>query len=123
DRAGLIDAGNLEAIFSAYEGGATSQPDTAQAAVRFLAADGHLLKRSALPAISGTGALRSESLVASLPRGTRTIKILLLATNASGTYNNAYFDRVSVILRPIYPVADGYGLAHIAPAAGFGGMV
>ena len=36
---------------------------------------------------------------------------------ASGTFNNAYFDRVSLTLSPIYPVADGYGLAHIAPAA------
>jgi hypothetical protein len=98
-----IDGGGVRATLSAYLGGYASQPDAAAVGAAFLDASDTQLATVAIGPVSAadrksktTLLLRSAS--AAVPKGTRKIRVVLTATRGDGTYNDGYFDNVSLQL-------------------------
>ena len=98
-----IDAGGVQAKLSAYLGGYTSQKDAAMVDAVFLSATdtqlGTVRVGPVMPADrQNKTTLVLRSATAAVPKGTTKIKVVLTSTRADGTYNDGYFDNISLEL-------------------------
>lgn len=95
----VIDTGKIRYAFSVYLGGWESQPDYAQAQLKFLpsGATHQLGPVTNLQRKSNTG-LWLRLVMGYIPKGTRSAQITLLSTRFVGTSNDGYIDNVSLIL-------------------------
>lgn len=97
-RASAIDAGRVQIDFRLNMGTYDSQPDTAVAVVNSYASSGALIEETIRISTTHTnGEMRGLGGGDRLPAGTRTLRVLLFSQNTQG-YCDAYFDRVSVVL-------------------------
>lgn len=94
-----IDTGKLRYAFSAYLGGWQSQPDYAQAQLKFLPSGAtHRLGPITRVQRRDQSGLWLRLVIGYIPKGTRSAQITLLSTRFSGTSNDGYIDNVSLIL-------------------------
>ena len=98
-----IDAGGVQAKLSAFLGGYASQPDLPTMDAVFLDATGIQLGTARLGPVTAADrqsktTLLSRSGAAAVPKGTRTIKVVLTATRGDGSYDDGYFDNISLEL-------------------------
>jgi hypothetical protein len=111
-----IDAGSVRAELSAALGGAASEPDSGRVAVQFRSSDGVPIGTQLVvgPVTAedrgGQTKLLSRSASASVPAGTRQVRVVLLASG-TGPSNDAYFDNVALAFpgaaQPVVPVGGG----------------
>jgi hypothetical protein len=100
--AGTIDTGTLKFTFSAWLGGTGSQNDTASVVAHFLnAANGEIGTAQLAPVTAADRGNVTELLlrerIDNMPALTRSIRIELIATRATGE-NDGYADNISFIL-------------------------
>jgi len=98
-----IDAGGVQAKLSAYLGGYASQRDAAMVDAVFLSATDAQLGSVRVGPVGPTDRQGKTTLVlrsaaASVPKGTTKIKVVMTSTRADGTYNDGYFDNISLEL-------------------------
>jgi hypothetical protein len=103
--AGVIDAGIATYALSAFLGGSTGQDDTMILSLTFNAASGESVGTATVngPTAAQRGgqtALLLRSRSGTVPAGTRTINIAVVANRTSGvgTYNDGYADNISLRL-------------------------
>jgi hypothetical protein len=98
-RNAAIDAGRLKLNVAAWLGNWDGQRDSARVAVDFLDAGGDVLGTIRTVAVSVTGSTFSrKTATGTLPKGTRQVKVILLAARGDGIYCDGYFDNVDVRL-------------------------
>jgi hypothetical protein len=100
-----IDSGGVAATLSAALGGFESQQDSATVSAAFLAAGGRRLGRLSIAPVSesdrgGATGLLARTASATVPQGTRTIHVVIVATRVEGTYDDGYVDNVALSLAP-----------------------
>ena len=100
----LVDINRVTANLSGWLGGFLSQPDPGTVQAFFLRADGGQLGSVRIGPITPDERGRDLKFVqktasAPVPAGTRSIRVLLTAVQAEGTYDDAYFDNLDVDLR------------------------
>ena len=98
-----IDAGGVQAKLSAYLGGYTSQRDAGMVDATFLNATDAALGSVQVGPVGPADRQNKTTLVqrtasAEVPKGTTKIKVVLTSTRADGTYNDGYFDNISLEL-------------------------
>jgi hypothetical protein len=98
-----IDEGRVTMALSAMVGGYNGQEDSASVFATALNADGRELRTLTLPPVTleernATTTLLSRAATAAVPRGTRSVTVRLVATNAGSNYNDGYVDNVSLTL-------------------------
>ncbi|HEX8256944.1 MAG TPA: Ig-like domain-containing protein, partial [Allosphingosinicella sp.] len=101
--AARIDGGDMIANMSGFFGGFMAQEDTMTMTVRFLDANGDELDSAELGGPSAADRGNETKLLpyagaASIPVGTRTIEVVLSATNSEGDSTDGYADRLSLTL-------------------------
>jgi uncharacterized protein (TIGR03437 family) len=97
DEASGIDAGQRTAQLQGYLGGYQPEGDNAQVRAEFLNASGTVLG-SALTLGPATGSLQLLTTSGAVPAGTRSIRVTLLSTRVGGSYNEGFFDNLSLAL-------------------------
>lgn len=97
DEATGIDAGQRTAQLQAYLGGYQPEGDNARVSAEFLTPGGTVLG-SALTLGPVTGSLQLLSTAGAVPAGTRSIRVTMISTRVGGTYNEGYFDNLSLVL-------------------------
>jgi hypothetical protein len=102
--AARIDAGSVTAVLSGALGGYSSQTDMLVISATFLGAAGNKLGVLRLPAVTAAQrhlvtTLLARSASAIVPRGTRTIRVSLVATRNAGGYNDGYADNLGLVLK------------------------
>jgi hypothetical protein len=98
-----IDAGDATASLSAHLGGVGTQDDAAKVDATFLAADGATLGTLTVGPVfdaerGGATTLVAKSASATVPAGTRAIRVRITATRAGGSYNDGYADNIRLTL-------------------------
>ncbi len=99
-----IDAGGVTYTLSGWLGGYGSYSGQAVVTASFLGANGNLLGTPALlsgataAARNDKNAFLAESATGTLPKGTRSIAVLLQFIDTSGSYNIGYADNLSLTL-------------------------
>lgn len=96
-RNAAIDRGSLKATISAQLAGYDKQGDNARVMGQFLDKDGKVIGKFQTAAVSATDErYRLKSATASIPPGTRKIRVTMIATWVEGLYNDAYFDNLDL---------------------------
>lgn len=98
-----IDAGGVQVKLSAYLGGYASQPDAGIVDAAFLSATDAQLGTVRVGPVTPADRQNKTTLVlrsatAAVPKGTTKIKVVLTSTRLDGTYNDGYFDNISLEL-------------------------
>lgn len=94
-----IDRGNLKATISAQLAGYDTQGDNARVVGQFLDKDGKVIGKFQTAAVSATDErYRLKSATATIPAGTRKIRVTMVATWVEGLYNDAYFDNLGLVI-------------------------
>ena len=98
-----IEAGGVQAKLSAYLGGYTSQKDAGMVVATFLNAGDAPLGTVKVGPVTPADRQSKTTLVlreatASVPQGTTKITVVLTSTRSDGTYNDGYFDNISLVL-------------------------
>lgn len=100
---GLVDRGKLRATLSGYIGGFATQNDSLIATAIFRSQAGKRLGSIRIGPVTAaarnnaTGMLLQKA-TASVPKQTRSIRIVLGATRLGGAYNDGYADNLSLTL-------------------------
>lgn len=100
---GLIGSGKAKAKLSGNLGGFATQTDFLAATATFLSASGARLGavriQSAPPAArANETALPKKTIIAAVPRKTRTVRVTLAASRGAGDYNDGYADNLSLTI-------------------------
>jgi hypothetical protein len=109
--AAAIDTGTTTATLSAWLGGWSSQEDSATVQATFLKASGTATKGLKIGPVTA-GQRRGETKLLPrmaktlVPSGTRSIKIEIVATRATGVYNDGYADDISLVLASGKPLTS-----------------
>jgi 6-phosphogluconolactonase (cycloisomerase 2 family) len=103
--AAAIDADLRRANLAAFLGGTGRQDDKGTVDALYLSGTGVVLGGLRVGPVSdrdreGRTTLVRRQAMGPVPPGARAIRIVMRATRAQGSYNNAYFDNVRVILGP-----------------------
>jgi hypothetical protein len=98
-----IDAGAVTYAFSGWLGGYAEQGDYAMVVAEFLSADGTKLDSATIGPVTPADRQNKTGLffrmkTGSVPRGTRSIRVTILATRLVGTSNDGYADNISLVL-------------------------
>jgi hypothetical protein len=98
-----IDGGSVHFAFSAYIGGYAGQKDDATVSATFVGSDRAKLKTVILGPVTeeqrnGKTSLLSRSSEGSVPKGSRSVQIVMVATRSEGSANDGYVDNVSLVL-------------------------
>jgi hypothetical protein len=99
-----IDGGKVQALLSALIGGFESQEDNGIVEAFFLKADGSQLGSVKIGPVTAADrgsktTLLPRSATGAVPAGTRSIRVIVTATRASGSYNDAYLDNLDLELK------------------------
>jgi hypothetical protein len=95
-----IDQGGVCVVLSAWLGGWADQRDSAQVIVKFLRADGSVIRSMKTAAVSATNAtFLRKSVRRQAPAGTRALEVVLAARRGDGAYNDGYFDLLDLQLK------------------------
>ena len=101
------DAGVAAATLSGYLGGFANQDDRIAVSVQFEGAAGVLGTLAIGPITAAdrgsTTNLLLRTATARVPAGTRTVRVFVTATRASGTYNDGYADNLSLTFAQVDP--------------------
>jgi len=95
-----IDSGSLTADLSAYMGGYQSQGDNGKVVAAFLDSFDAVISQFQVGPQAGSNQhmiLHQNS--APAPTGTRKIRVRMICTRLEGTWNSAYIDNVSLVLK------------------------
>jgi hypothetical protein len=100
----LIDVGRAGATLSGWLGGFLSQPDPGTVEASFLGASGAPLGSVEIGPVTPDERNRDLKFVqktasAPVPAGTRSIRVVVTAVQAEGTYADAYFDNLDLQLQ------------------------
>lgn len=103
-----IGAGGVQAKLSAYLGGYTSQRDAGMVDATFLSATDAALGTVRVGPVGPADRQSKTTLVqrsatTQVPKGTTKIRVVLTSTRADGTYNDGYFDNISLELGAASP--------------------
>jgi hypothetical protein len=117
-----IDGGAVVADLSAYLGGYSSQDDNAKVVAAFRDGAGTETKTVQIGPVtrqerSDQTSLLPRSKQATVPAGTRSVRVTLIATDLQGTANDGYADNISLTLAQGAPPAIGR-TANAEPTAG-----
>jgi hypothetical protein len=98
-----IDAGSVSATLRAYLGGVDDEEDFAEVTADFFAGDDAFRGRMKIGPVtaadrSNQTALLLRSATATVPTGTRSIRLTIVATRRFGTYTDGYADNLSLTL-------------------------
>jgi len=104
--ANQIDAGGVSATLSADLGGFATQEDQAKVTATFLGSAGQALGTLTIGPVTaedrtGVTALLARTGSATVPGGTRTVRVVMTATKFAGAYNDAYLDNISLALSSV----------------------
>src|SRR4029078_8818519 len=93
----LVDANRVTVNLSGWLGGFLSQPDPGTVQAFFVGADGTQLGSVGIGPVTPGERGRAlkcvqKTALAPVPAGTRSIRVLVTAVQAEGTYDDAYFD-------------------------------
>ena len=98
-----IDAGGVQYEFSAWLGGWGGQSDYATASASFLDASGHTLASASLGGEPAAAWPKSELLAhaahGTVPKGTRSVHVVITAVREEGSWNDGSIDDVSIVLK------------------------
>jgi hypothetical protein len=103
-----IDTGTLGWTLSAFIGGYASQGDNASVTANFKDAAGNVFAFRTIGPVTTADrrsktALLPRSAFGTVPAGTRSIQLLIVATRTEGSYNDGYVDNVNMTLGPHAP--------------------
>jgi hypothetical protein len=122
-----IDAGGVTATLSADLGGFATQDDQAALTATFLGSAGQQLGNLTIGPVTAADRNNTTQLLprtgsATVPSGTRTIRVVMTATKFAGAYNDAYTDNISLALAgssalPLPPPVIGKTL-NVTPVTG-----
>jgi hypothetical protein len=99
-----VDANLLRLTFSAWQAGYSADADTGRLRVTFYDGSSTLLAIADTATYDGGASWVQKTIETFVPPGTRTIRLVMIATRASGTYCDAYFDDLEAHL----DLADKY---------------
>jgi hypothetical protein len=99
-----VDANLLRLTFSAWQAGYSADADTGRLRVKFYDEGSTLLAIADTATYDGGASWVQKTIETFVPPGTRTIRLVLIATRVSGTYCDAYFDDLEAHL----DLADKY---------------
>lgn len=95
-----IDHGKLKVTLSAWLGGWDGQGDNAQLVVRFLRGNGTQISSVKTAAVAGTSSvLKHKTASKGIPKGTRTLRVMLVSTRIEGMNNDGMFDNIDVRIK------------------------
>ena len=99
----LIASGKAKAKLSGNLGGYATQTDYLAATATFLSASGARIGaikiQSASPAArANQTALPKKTVIGTVPRKTRTVRVTLAASRGAGDYNDGYADNLSLTI-------------------------
>ena len=95
-----IDHGKLQVTLSAWLGGWDGQGDNAQLVVRFLRGNGTQISSVKTAAVAGTSSvLKHKTASKGIPKGTRTLRVMLVSTRTEGMNNDGMFDNIDVRIK------------------------
>lgn len=98
-----IDAGQVAATLSADIGGYSTQEDSGIVNATYLDGAGTTISATQIGPVTATDrkgetTLLARSATATVPAGTRSVMVTMIATRQSGSFDDAYFDNVSLRL-------------------------
>jgi hypothetical protein len=99
-----VDANLLRLTFSAWQAGYSADADTGRLRVKFYDEGSTLLAIADTATYDGGASWVQKTIETFVPPGTRTIRLVMIATRVSGTYCDAYFDDLEAHL----DLADKY---------------
>jgi hypothetical protein len=115
-----IDAGQVAATLSAEIGGFSSQEDSGTVTATFTDVSGATISTTQIGPVTATDRKSNTTLLArsstvTVPANTRSVRVTMTATRQSGSYDDAYFDNVSLKLGTNLPPVTGPPPAPTGP--------
>jgi hypothetical protein len=129
DLTALIDAGKLTATLSGYIGGFSDQDDNVTVTATFLNGSSAEISQFVIGPVTAADRTNVTNLLfrtgsVPVPGGTRTVRITMLATRLSGSYNDGYADNLSFSLQgsASVPTMTEWGMIIFVLLAGMGSV-
>jgi hypothetical protein len=115
-----IDAGQVGATLSADIGGYAGQEDSGIVGATFSDASGVTISGTQIGPVTaadrkGVTTLLARSATTTVPVGTRSITVTMIATRQDGSWNDAYFDNIGLQLGSSLPTVTGPPPAPTGP--------